>query len=124
MAGWSPRNYTGVYQGEISLRDALAQSVNTVAARLAAEVGPWKVVRTARRLGIHSKLHTDPSIALGTAEVTLLELTGAYAPFANGGQGVHAPYHHPRAQRRRRGALSSGSVRPPARWWRCNMSAP
>ncbi len=88
VAGWSPRNYTGVYQGEISLRDALAQSINTVAARLTAEVGPWKVVRTARRLGIHSKLHTSPSIALGTAEVTLLELTGAYAPFANGGQGV------------------------------------
>ncbi len=88
IAGWSPRNYTGLYQGEISLRDALAQSINTVAARLAAEVGPWRVVRTARRLGIHSKLHDSPSIALGTAEVTLLELTGAYAPFANGGQGV------------------------------------
>jgi penicillin-binding protein 1A len=85
---WSPRNYTGVYQGEISLRDALAQSINTVAARLAAEVGPWRVVRTARRLGIQSRLHENASIALGTAEVTLLELTGAYAPFANGGQGV------------------------------------
>ena len=59
-----------------------------MAARLAAEVGPWRVVRTARRLGIHSKLHDRPSIALGTAEVTLLELVGAYAPFANGGQGV------------------------------------
>ncbi len=88
VAGWSPRNYTGVYQGEISLRDALAQSTNTVAARLTAEVGPWRVVRTARRLGIHSRLHDRPSIALGTAEVTLLELTGAYTPFANGGQGV------------------------------------
>lgn len=88
VAGWSPRNYTGIYQGEVSLRDALAQSINTVAARLTAEVGPWRVVRTARRLGIQSKLHEEPSIALGTAEVTLLELTGAYAPFANGGQGV------------------------------------
>ena len=88
VAGWSPRNYTGLYQGEITLRDALAQSINTVAARLAAEVGPWRVVRAARRLGIHSKLHDQPSIALGTAEVTLLELTGAYTPFANGGQGV------------------------------------
>ena len=86
--GWSPRNYTGIYQGEISLRDALAQSINTVAARLAAEVGPWRVVRTARRLGIQSRLHDNPSIALGTAEVSLLELTGAYTPFANGGQGV------------------------------------
>jgi penicillin-binding protein 1A len=91
IAGWSPRNYTGIYQGEITLREALAQSINTVAARLAAEVGPWRVVRTARRLGIHSRLHHRPSIALGTAEVNLLELTGAYTPFANGGQGV-LPY--------------------------------
>ncbi|HXG78507.1 MAG TPA: PBP1A family penicillin-binding protein [Methyloceanibacter sp.] len=88
IAGWSPRNYTGIYQGEITLREALAQSVNTVAARLAAEIGPWRVVRTARRLGIQSRLHDSPSIALGTAEVNLLELTGAYAPFANGGRGV------------------------------------
>ncbi len=88
VAGWSPRNHTGTYQGEVSLRYAMAQSLNTVAARLGAEVGPWRVVRTARRLGIHSKLHSNPSIALGTAEVNLLELTSAYAPFANGGQGV------------------------------------
>ncbi|HSD92595.1 MAG TPA: PBP1A family penicillin-binding protein [Methyloceanibacter sp.] len=88
IAGWSPRNYTGTYHGEISLRDALAHSTNTVAARLTAEVGPWRVVRTARRLGIQSRLHDRPSIALGTAEVNLLELVGAYAPFANGGQGV------------------------------------
>ncbi len=66
----------------------MAQSLNTVAARLGAEVGGWRVVRTAKRLGIHSKLHDRPSIALGTAEVNLLELTGAYTPFANGGQGV------------------------------------
>jgi penicillin-binding protein 1A len=88
VAGWSPRNHSGTYQGEVSLRDAMAQSLNTVAARLGAEVGGWRVVRTAKRLGIHSKLHNNPSIALGTAEVNLLELTGAYTPFANGGQGV------------------------------------
>ena len=88
VAGWSPRNYTGNYRGEISLRDGLAQSINTVAVRITAKVGPSRVARTAMRLGIHSKLHDSPSIALGTAEVTLLELTGAYAPFANGGHGV------------------------------------
>jgi len=88
VAGWSPRNHTGTYRGEVSLREAMAQSLNTVAARLGAEVGGWRIVRTARRLGIHSKLHSNPSIALGTAEVNLLELTSAYAPFANGGQGV------------------------------------
>jgi penicillin-binding protein 1A len=51
-------------------------------------VGRWRVIRTARRLGIHSELRDQPSLALGTSEVTLLELTSAYAPFANGGRGV------------------------------------
>jgi penicillin-binding protein 1A len=88
IGGWQPSNYTNRYKGEVTLRESMAQSLNTVAARLTHEVGAWKVVRTARRLGIHSKLHAQPSIALGTAEVTLLELAGAYAPFANGGQRV------------------------------------
>jgi len=88
IGGWTPHNYTNDYKGQVTLRYGMAHSLNTVAARLTAEVGPWRVARTARRLGIHSKLHSQPSIALGTAEVTLLELTSAYAPFANGGQGV------------------------------------
>ena len=88
VEGWSPKNHTGAYQGEVTLRDSFAQSINTVAVKLAEDVGRWRVVRTARRLGIHSELHDRPSIALGTAEVTLLELTSAYAPFANGGEGV------------------------------------
>ena len=88
IAGWRPKNYSGAYQGEVSLRNSLAQSINTVAVRLASEVGPSNVVRTAQRLGIQSKLEDNPSIALGTSEVTLLELTSAYAPFANGGRGV------------------------------------
>ena len=85
---WSPRNHTGTYQGEVTLRDSFAQSINTVAVKLAADVGRRRVVRTASRLGIHSKLHERPSLALGTGEVTLLELTSAYVPFANGGEGV------------------------------------
>jgi penicillin-binding protein 1A len=88
IAGWSPRNYSGTYQGEVTLRYGMAHSLNTVAAKLTSEVGAWRVVRTARRLGIHSRLHSQPSIALGTSEVTLLELTSAYAPFANGGHGI------------------------------------
>ncbi|MGB3022733.1 MAG: transglycosylase domain-containing protein, partial [Methyloceanibacter sp.] len=68
---WSPRNHTGTYQGEVTLRDSFAQSINTVAVRLAADVGRARVVRTAQRLGIHSKLHDRPSLALGTGEVTL-----------------------------------------------------
>ncbi|MCG8558240.1 MAG: PBP1A family penicillin-binding protein [Hyphomicrobiales bacterium] len=86
--GWRPKNYRNRYRGRITLRESLAQSSNTVAVRLTLEVGRWRVVRTARRLGIGSPLHTRPSIALGTAEVNLLELTSAYAPFANGGKGV------------------------------------
>src|SRR4029079_5665708 len=88
IARWTPRNHNGIYRGPIRLRDAFAQSVNTVAAKLANHVGPWRVVRTAQRLGISSPLHDRPSIALGTAEVTLMELTAAYAPFANGGGGM------------------------------------
>ncbi len=86
--GWRPENYDRSYAGPVTLREALAKSINTVAVRLTMEVGRWRVIRTARRLGIASALHDRPSIALGTAEVTLLELTGAYAPFANGGHGV------------------------------------
>jgi penicillin-binding protein 1A len=63
-------------------------SLNTVAVRLGVEVGPKNVVRTAHRLGISSKLEANASIALGTSEVSLNELVGAYAPFANGGLGV------------------------------------
>ena len=88
IGGWKPQNYTNDYKGKVTLRYSMAHSLNTVAVKLTAEVGAWKVVRTARRLGINSKLHAQPSIALGTAEVTLLELAGAYAPFANGGQRV------------------------------------
>ena len=88
VAGWVPRNYTNRYRGVVSLRQAMADSINTVAVKLAADVGLWRVTRTARRLGIQSKLHDNPSIALGTAEVTPIELTGAYVPFANGGYAV------------------------------------
>ncbi|MFY0022634.1 penicillin-binding transpeptidase domain-containing protein, partial [Acinetobacter baumannii] len=70
------------------LTTALSASLNTVAVRLTNEVGPRAVVRTAPKLGIGSPLQATPSIALGTSEVTLLELTGAYVPFANGGNGV------------------------------------
>jgi penicillin-binding protein 1A len=88
--GWSPENASGKYAGPVPLRQALAYSLNTVAARLAIDVTPEIVVDTAMRMGISSPLQPVPSIALGTQEVSLLELTAAYAPFANGGQGVIA----------------------------------
>tara|TARA_R110002050_G_scaffold82286_5_gene176266 strand:+ start:45036 stop:47219 length:2184 start_codon:yes stop_codon:yes gene_type:complete len=82
---WTPENYDGKYRGEVTLSDALSDSLNTVAAQLVMEVGPRTVVQTAHRLGIEAPLKANASIALGTSEVTLLELTGAYAPFMNGG---------------------------------------
>ena len=82
---WEPRNYTNQYLGPITIRTALAQSVNTVAARLANEVGTANVAATARRLGITSPIQLDPSMALGAVEVSPLEMAQAYAPFANGG---------------------------------------
>ncbi|MFE1602775.1 transglycosylase domain-containing protein [Methylobacterium sp. ID0610] len=91
LKGWSPENYTRSYAGPVTLRDALAHSLNTVAVKLGVEVGPKAVVQTAQRLGITSPLQANASIALGTSEVTPLELVGAYAAFANGGNGV-IPY--------------------------------
>ena len=86
--GWKPSDFEGDYQGDITLTRAFAESSNTVAAQLVDELGPKSVVRTARRLGIASPLEAVASLALGTSGVTPLELTGAYAPFANGGNGV------------------------------------
>ena len=86
VKGWTPENYTKEYYGPVTLTQALAMSLNTVAVRLGLEVGAKNVVRTAHRLGVASKLEPNASLALGTSEVTLLELVGAYAPFANGGR--------------------------------------
>jgi penicillin-binding protein 1A len=88
LKGWKPENYTREYFGPVTLTQALAMSLNTVAVRVGLEVGPKNVVRTAHRLGISSKLDPNPSIALGTSEVSMIELVGAYAPFANGGLSV------------------------------------
>jgi penicillin-binding protein 1A len=88
IKGWKPENFEHEYLGAVTLRQALANSLNTVAVRLGMELGPANVVRTAHRLGISSKLEANASIALGTSEVSLLELVGAYAPFANSGRGI------------------------------------
>lgn len=88
VKGWRPENYSREYFGPVTLTNALAFSLNTVAVRLGLEVGPRTVARTAQRLGIASELQPNASIALGTSEVTPLELVTAYAPFANGGIGV------------------------------------
>ena len=90
VKGWQPENYSHEYFGPVTLTNALALSLNTVAVRLGLEVGPRAVVATAHRLGIGSDLQANASIALGTSEVTPLELVTAYAPFANGGIGVQS----------------------------------
>jgi penicillin-binding protein 1A len=91
IKGWRPENYSREYYGPVTLTQGLARSLNTIAVRLTMEFGPAAVARTAYRLGIASKLEANPSLALGTSEVSLLELTSAYAPFANGGNAI-APY--------------------------------
>src|SRR5271170_2605925 len=88
VKGWSPENYSREYFGPVTLTKALALSLNTVAVRLGLEVGPKTVASVAHRLGIASDLEPVPSIALGSSEVTPLEMVSAYAAFANGGIGV------------------------------------
>jgi penicillin-binding protein 1A len=91
VRGWQPENYHHQYMGPVALTTALSLSLNTVAVRLELEVGPAAVIKTAHRLGITSDLQDNATIALGTSEVTPLELVTAYVPFANGGIGVE-PY--------------------------------
>jgi len=88
IGGWKPKNYDGGYAGPLTLTQALANSVNTIAVKVARKAGAEKIVETARRFGITSDLEADLSLALGTGEVTLMELTTAYVPFANGGFAV------------------------------------
>ena len=88
--GWTPKNYNGGYLGPITMRTAVAQSVNTVAAAVADKVGRENVARAARRMGITSNINLDPAMALGAVEVSPLEMAQAYAPFANGGLRVRA----------------------------------
>jgi len=88
IGNWSPENYRRQYLGPVSLTRALALSLNTVAAKVAQAAGPENVAATAKRLGILSPLQANASIALGTSEVTLLELASAHVPFSNGGFAV------------------------------------
>ncbi len=88
IGGWRPHDYENHYRGDVTMAEALAQSINTVAVEVALRAGIDNVVHVAHRLGIASRLTRDATIALGTDEVNLLELVSAYAPFANGGIGI------------------------------------
>lgn len=89
--GWSPKNYSGKHYGEMTVTEAFARSVNTIAVQVAEETGRDKVAKMARRLGITTNVSPVASLPLGTEEVRLIDLTGAYAAVANGGLRVQ-PY--------------------------------
>lgn len=86
--GYKPENYSREYMGQVTLKEALAYSLNTVSAQLAYQLKPKNVIKTAQRLGIQSKLQPNISIALGTSEVTPLEMAGAFTSIMNGGIAV------------------------------------
>ena len=88
---WAPKNFTKRYRGRITLETAFAKSVNTVAAQLVDKLGAKAVAATAKKMGIRSQLDPMPSLALGTSETTLLELTASYAAVQRGTIGVD-PY--------------------------------
>lgn len=86
--GWAPKNFTNRYAGEISLRQAMAQSINTVAVQVGEYAGRRHVIDVARRLGLGAGMEATPSLSLGVSEVSLMEITAAYAAIADGGMGV------------------------------------
>ncbi len=83
--GWRPSNFSGQYTGDVTVSDALTQSINTVAVQVSEDVGRTRVIGMARDLGLSSRLSTTPSLALGSHEVTLKDLTSAFGVFANEG---------------------------------------
>jgi penicillin-binding protein 1A len=91
IGAWSPQNFDGKYRKTVSLREALTLSLNVASVRLSENIGRSSTISLARKLGITSKIEDKPSLALGTSEVTLLELTAAYVAFSNGGYPIE-PY--------------------------------
>jgi penicillin-binding protein 1A len=85
---WKPENFSLVYKGEMTLRHALAISQNIPAVRLLQTLGPYSVAQFAHQLGIKSNLTSNLSLALGTSEVTLMDLTSAYSVFPNKGEKI------------------------------------
>ncbi|MCB1492371.1 MAG: transglycosylase domain-containing protein, partial [Rhodobiaceae bacterium] len=85
IGGWTPRNYSGGYVGRITLTNALVRSINTIPVQLAQAIGRGKIVETARKAGLTSDIVISRSLPLGAADLTVMEMTGAYATFASGG---------------------------------------
>jgi penicillin-binding protein 1A len=91
IGDWQPKNYDGQYRGRVTLRTAFAQSLNSIAAQLAQQVGIDRVIATAKSLGVQSELPRVPSLALGSAEVTLLEMTRSVDAIATNSKSID-PY--------------------------------
>lgn len=88
IGNWKPSNFTWKTRGEVSIREAFARSVNSAAIRLMVKVTPKKVIEVAHRLGITSQMEEHISLSLGAIETTLLDLTAAFATYANQGRAV------------------------------------
>lgn len=84
---WEPRNSDGRYRGMVSLKKALANSINTVSAKLIDRTGPDAVISLVRKLGVNSEIPSQPSIALGAVDITVKDMVAAYSTFAN--QGIY-----------------------------------
>jgi penicillin-binding protein 1A len=85
IGDWCPKNYGGGFSGPVTLTTAIAKSINVIPVRLAQAFGRDKIVDTAKRMGITSELHITRSLPLGSSEVSVIDMAGAYAVFANGG---------------------------------------
>ena len=109
--GWTPANNDRIYRGPVTLREAFARSSNAATVRLSESVGRANVLRAARELGISSPLPNSPSVALGTAGVSLIELTAAYAAVASGRYPIQARGLPDSGQPRRFSSLLQGGGR-------------
>ena len=121
IGDWEPKNYDGQFRGEVTLRTAFAESINSVAVQLLQAVGVERVIEMAKSLGVESKLPAEPDLALGWAEVTLLEMTRAMDAIATGNKSI-APYTV-RSIGAKTGALYTRleTVPDPADWNRLDM---
>ncbi len=88
IGDWTPRNHDEKYMGEVSMATALEKSLNTVPVQIAKKIGLKNIIKTAQKLGLIDKINNDYSIILGTSDTTLIDMTSAYAIFANNGYGV------------------------------------
>jgi penicillin-binding protein 1A len=114
IGGWRPRNYRDQYLGQVSIGDALALSLNSVAVRISESVGRGRVAAMAERLGLKGEIRRDPAIALGVAETSLLEMTGAFAVLANKGRAA-LPYAIAEIRNRKNQVLFKRRAVQPAR---------